>query len=820
MPSSRSRKRDSTLQTLDILNNVGSANPDPNANANASPNTRSRVLPPRRKLHAISRAQKPRSDGIWNIPKSPEERGGNAGRERVGVSEPITPRRSTRIRETGSSGGSDDKVMIGSGGRRSLRSTRGFDYHEESGEDEEEESDEEGEDEDNNGDEQEQEEEEEDDEEQEIHLFSDDEPETTKRPNTRSLRKSHGQSDDKEFPSFLSPTALLNGQVPSSDDEPDEPNATNETYADNTGQEEGGDSEAEQSNAEELGEAETNRPSESRNWRHPPTPVVEIRLPLSSSHKPRSSPPVQEVRRDQAERESDESEWEDEQSVDNAVNGEQSSSMGIPHRPESSLAEQEMREDYIEREAERESDDSESEEQSANIAVDEGERSSRTSIPHRQRSPPEQVMHSGHTDGESESESDDSSEENSAVDEAQRAGNARLRGLLAELETRRNRTQREPDEPESEEEQLPDDTVNDGGESISSFQPEDEPDSSSSSPEPSDADEEDFPQRQPRKRRRVERYSPGLTRPQSNQNPMFVTGQSRESESESEESGVSDNEEDEAERAAAIAEEEEQVRKLQWMEEAMRLGGQRVNWLILTRTARKLKQLVDPALAESFVDIWTTIKVLSRLYGERDNRPSDMTLRQCDNLFGSIRCEGERLLDQAYHLATRPDGARDEVYACDLVDEFEARVIPEMIKLVFACFNAYYTDADMFPGIHEHFRRVLVLLRQLCDRTTSMKMQRIVHGTVRCKELGRALNAIIKALDSRDLRRRKSARSYSSISDRSGQGGSRGSIVIEDDTGREWSQDEGLALIDGLRAYQGTLSLCHMAHKSTNTTRA
>lgn len=820
MPSSRSRKRDSTLQTLDILNNVGSANPDPNANANASPNTRSRVLPPRRKLHAVSRTQEPRSDGIWNIPKSPEKRGGDAGRERVGVSEPITPRRSTRIRETGSSGGGDDKVMTGSAGRRSLRSTRGVDYHE-SGEDEEEESDEEseeeGEDEDSGGDEQEQEE---DDEEQEIRLFSDDEPETTKRPNTRSLRKSHGQPDDKEFLSFLSPTALLNGQVPSSDDELDEPNGTNETYADNTGQEEGGDSEVEQSNAEELGEAETNLPSESRNWRHPPTPVVEIRLPLSSPHKPRSSPPVQELRRDQAERESDESEWEDEQSVDNAVNGEQSSSMGIPHRPESSPGEQEMR-DYIEREAERESDDSESEkEQSADIAVDEGERSSRTSIPHRPRGSPEQEMHSGHTDGESESESDDSSEENSAVNEDQRAGNVRLRSLLAELETRRNRTQREPDEPELEEEMLPDDTVNDGGESISSFQPEDEQDSSSSSPEPFNADEEDFPQRQPRKRRRVERYSPGLIRPQSNQNSMFVTGQSGESESESEESRVSDNEEDEAERAAAIVEEEEQARKLQWMEEAMRLGGQRVNWLILTRTARKLKQLVDPALAESFVDIWTTIRVLSRLYGERDNRPSDMTLRQCDNLFGSIRCEGERLLDQAYHLATRPDGARAEVYACDLVDEFEARVIPEMVKLVFACFNAYYTDADIFPGIHEHFRRVLVLLRQLCDRTTSMKMQRIVHGTVRCKELGRALNAIIKALDSRDLRRRKSARPYSPISDKSGQGGLRGSIVIEDDTSREWSQDEGLALIDGLRTYQSTLSLCHMAHKSTDTTRS
>lgn len=802
MPSSRIRKRDSTLQTLDILNKVGSTSP------NASPNTRSCVLPPRRKLHVVSRAQEPRSDGIWNILKSPEKRGGDAGRERVGVSEPITPRRSTRIRETTSLVGGDDKGMTRSGGQRSLRSMRGVDYQEKKG-DGEEESGEEGEDEDNGEDEQEQEVEEGDDEEQEIRLFSDDESETTKPPDTCSLRKkSHEQSSDKEFPSFLSPTALLNGQVPSSDDESNE---TNEPYFNNTGQEENSDSKAQHSNAEELGEAETNRLGESRSWRQPPSPVVEIRLPLSSPHKPRSSPPVQEVRRDPAERGSDESEWKDEQSFDNVVNGEKSSSMSIPRRLESSSAEQEMREGYIEREVGRDSDDSESEEeQPAENAIDGGERLSRSSIPHRSRSSPEQETHHDCTDGKSENESDYSLEENRAINEAQRAGNARLRSLLAELGARRNCTQREPNEPESEEEHLPDDMVNDGGKSISSFQPEDEQNSSSSS-EPSDADEEVFPQRQPRKRRRVKRYPPGLTRPRSNQNPMFVTKQSGGSESE--ESDVSDNEDDEAERAAAIAEEEEQARKLQWMEEAMRLGGQRVNWLILTRTARELKQLVDAALAESFVDIWSTIRVLSQLYGERDNRPSEMTLRQCDNLFGSIRCEGDRLLDQAYHLATRPDGARDKVFACDLVDEFEARVIPEMVKLVFSCFNAYYTDVDMFPGIHDHFRRVLVLLRQLCDRTTSMKMQRIVHGTVRCKELGRALNTIIKALDSQDLRIRKPGRSYSSISDKSGQNRSRGSIAIEDDSGREWSQDEGLALIDGLRAYQGMFPLCHMAYK-------
>lgn len=368
-------------------------------------------------------------------------------------------------------------------------------------------------------------------------------------------------------------------------------------------------------------------------------------------------------------------------------------------------------------------------------------------------------------------------------------------------------SEKEPDES-GEEEQLDNDAVD----SVSTFEQEDE--ESSSSSESSDADAEDFPQPQPRKRRRVERYSPRITRPQTTRSRTTwrttlawqATGRDNE---ETEEREETDDEEDEAERAAAIAKEEEKARKLQWMEEAMKLGAQRANWLILTRTAGELKQLADPSLAELFADIWTTIRLLSRHYAVMaDHRPSNAVLVQCDNLFRNIQCEGERLLDQAYHLATRRDRTRDDqVYAGEQVDEFEARVIPEMLKLVFACFNVYYTDAEMFPEAHGHFRRVLVLLRQFCDRTTSMKMRQIVHGSVQCKAFGRALSAIIKALDTRALQRRKPK--ASPTRDRPRVDASRGSTVVEDNTVQEWSQDEGLALIDGLRTYQGKLLLCY-----------
>lgn len=319
MPPSRSRKRDSTLQTVDILNNVGA---------------RSRVLhPPRRKLHP--EAQVPRSDDIWDILESPKKVDYGA-RSRVGGSESITPRRSSRIRGPGQSVG--DNALSRS--ERSLRFTRGVNYHQESGEEEE------------------------DDDEQELRLFSD-EPETTNQTDHHTLRE---QSDEQESPSFLSPNALLNGQVPTSDThEADDSNETDETYANNTGQdEEDNDSEVKRSNAGPSEPKDANRPNESKTWCRPPTPVVEIVMPKwRTPHKPQG-PPEQEMRENQTERESDDSESEEEQSADDVVD--EGGRSSIPHRLRSLPAEQEMREG-----SERKSDKSESQDkQLVDGVVDEG----------------------------------------------------------------------------------------------------------------------------------------------------------------------------------------------------------------------------------------------------------------------------------------------------------------------------------------------------------------------------------------------------------------------------------------------------------------
>lgn len=320
-----------------------------------------------------------------------------------------------------------------------------------------------------------------------------------------------------------------------------------------------------------------------------------------------------------------------------------------------------------------------------------------------------------------------------------------------------------------------------GNSSSSDFQESDSSSSTQGSARYSDA-EESFTQPQSNKRPRFERSSPSYEQDETLPNEE-AGGQSLQLHEEAED---------------ANNEEEEKARGLQWMEEAMNLGDQRENWLVLTRAAKQLHGLADPSLAPYFEDICAAIRELRELYEEIvDSAPSLADLSQCDNLFECIPCEGDRLLDKAYYMATQPDSSDAKDRAVDLVDEFEARVIPGMMKLIYACFKAYYTDPMLFPGVQHHFGRVLVLLLYFSNRINGMKTQQIVRGRIHNKGLGRALAALNKALQSRQLRRRDPGRREVS----------RDHTVLANDVGREWSRDEGLALIDGLRAYQGRSSL-------------
>ena len=665
MAPSRSRKRNSTIQALDILNNVGNANHH---------SVRSRVPHPSRRQLQLE-VQIPQSDGIWDIPESPEKR--QDTRRRIADSEPITPRRSARYRprleQTEADNASSGKWLRS---RAVVNYTEGDGaIEDEKDKDGSEEEYEEDSNEDNEGDEE--------DEEGDLRLFSEDDTPKTTRSSRPSSRK---QADKEEFPDLPSPSALFRGDgflvssAPASEQSSD----------------------TSQSQDSDSGEEGLHTP---KNTQNPDT---------SKAHSEEESGSSEES-----------SEDEDESS------SEEASKPAASHpRPV--------------------------------VLINQAQETSQ---------PPSSPRPARHRES---------------------------RNIAATRKTNETPTQHQAYNESNQEKDS----------SGSSYETEDgENDSSSSSEESAEhsPDEDDLPVPRQSKRQRVEPEPRSRRQSLRNQKAAPSLGDQEagdtrgRSQSDSEGGNDNDEEEDEAAKEAERAREEEKAKRLQWMEQAMSLGQQRVNWLVVNNKAKELKRMADPSLAKYFVGVCTAIRELRGIYLDMvDTPPSHADLVQCDNLLATIPREGDGLLDQAYHMATQDSNFSDEEeHARDLVDEFEARVLPDMVKLLFACFQVYYTNPKMFPGLHGHFRRVLILLRRFCDRTTSMKMQRIVRGVVRTKGLDRALHALLKGLDSRALRpKRASARIAEA-------GNQREDTEIANGHEREWSQDEGLALIDGLQAYQG-----------------
>lgn len=353
---------------------------------------------------------------------------------------------------------------------------------------------------------------------------------------------------------------------------------------------------------------------------------------------------------------------------------------------------------------------------------------------------------------------------------------------------------------------------------ISLFEPEEfQNESSSPSDESatfSELEVEEYMQPQSNKRRCIVQDAPSRIRSRGSQ---MRPRESLESLEEPGNLGCGGNGDHEAD-AAHAAIEEDKARGLQWMQDAMNLGHQRKNWLVLTSTAKELKRTADPSMADSFVDtICTVVRGLRDVYGEMVDgpAPTTATLTQCDTLFSSASEEAEKLLDQAYYQATAdPYGHYGESRGDELMAEFEAWAVPDMVKLAIACFHVYYADRRLFHGVFDHFHRVLILLQKSWNRITSMKVQQIVRGVKHAKGTAfrRALAEITQALEARALRRRPKAREplaglggtapADAPADAS-QGQQTGKRMSQHETGKEWSHDEGLALLDGLQLYQG-----------------
>ncbi|KAL2814488.1 hypothetical protein BJX63DRAFT_199942 [Aspergillus granulosus] len=242
--------------------------------------------------------------------------------------------------------------------------------------------------------------------------------------------------------------------------------------------------------------------------------------------------------------------------------------------------------------------------------------------------------------------------------------------------------------------------------------------------------------------------------------------------------------------------------------EALKFGQQEENWKALINAVRLMERHTDQAFAVHFQDILDLISHSQKWY---ENLPVDLgtsrslTLkesRKSEKLLDSISGEGDEILDAVFYLVTKRKESSQE-RGLKLFQEFEARVIPALVHLIFAAFDAYHTDPQRFAPIYEHLHHALSLTLRFCNRMRSLTKEKYVQCITRSTNLLSPLQNIIEASESNALK--KAEPESDSPSDQDGET----SIPSDDDetfnpvlTHRPFSDAEGRALLDGLQQYQ------------------
>ncbi|KAL2854433.1 hypothetical protein BJY01DRAFT_30402 [Aspergillus pseudoustus] len=247
--------------------------------------------------------------------------------------------------------------------------------------------------------------------------------------------------------------------------------------------------------------------------------------------------------------------------------------------------------------------------------------------------------------------------------------------------------------------------------------------------------------------------------------------------------------------------------------EAMEYGQQRDNWKTLIKEIRLLERQTDPALEKRFQDILDLISHSQKWYESLPHDPENFRglsleeARKSDKLLDSIRTEGDELLDVVFYRVTkRKESSRER--GLKLFQEFEARVIPAVVQLVFSVFDAYHTDPERFAPTYGHLHRALRLALWFCNRIRSLAKEQYVRCVTRSKNLLLPLRNLIEASESNTLKKPEPELEHEveSESDEDGV------IYIPSDDDdvlpltssyRPFSDAEGRALLDGLQLHQG-----------------
>ncbi|PWY83678.1 hypothetical protein BO94DRAFT_536372 [Aspergillus sclerotioniger CBS 115572] len=228
----------------------------------------------------------------------------------------------------------------------------------------------------------------------------------------------------------------------------------------------------------------------------------------------------------------------------------------------------------------------------------------------------------------------------------------------------------------------------------------------------------------------------------------------------------------------------ERLEDSSWFREASNLNEQSSNWKKLIQRAHALENEARLSPTAEFDGIRHKISRLIEMYTNIiDNLtdgtgPSNHDVRTCALSLRKIAKRGRRQLEEVYNLSTK--GSKDK--GKYLVEGFEKHVIPLLVRLVLVCFQAYYARSRLFPEAKDHVRRATEVLLGHCDQIHGLIQENYVDCHAISQGIRLPLRQIIKSFDQRVKRSRLSETT---------------------EMPREWTDEEGHALVEGLQLFQG-----------------
>ncbi|OJJ45370.1 hypothetical protein ASPZODRAFT_134016 [Penicilliopsis zonata CBS 506.65] len=295
--------------------------------------------------------------------------------------------------------------------------------------------------------------------------------------------------------------------------------------------------------------------------------------------------------------------------------------------------------------------------------------------------------------------------------------------------------------------------------------------------------------------------------------------------SESGGSSESDSESSDDERSTERSSDEDEEEEA-WFEEAKKLGGQEENWAALMTKARQLKA-GKPSSLHVFSASDMLIRVLSDVYEtlavqrsqDENGDCSSHLRRESKNLVQTLSDETYGILAKVLELATEGGSPGGAVNATNLLTEFEQYTLPRIVRLSKTCFKAHYlshtsgAEGSLARKAAPHLLRVLDLLAGLLTRTYNLCAEGFVPQCALSAAMRLPLRRLIAAVRSGKLGgdRREAISSRRGMRKRSSLDDGLNASILESRhdslviTGiqKVWTDEEGRALLDGLKQYQG-----------------